>query len=224
MPVPKCESEGASIVLLGSFNPGIFQPAWFGAHGLIRAEEVESATINVIHPEVCAFATGWFSIQVLRDRFVAQASDAGHYLPLCDLVLGVFQLLEHTPFDKMGLNRFLHFRMPSEEQWHAVGDLLAPKEPWRGILKKPGLRSLYIQDAPEEIASGGANVKAVPFIRVEPSLTVLPGVFVEVNKHHEATGTNAARALTEILRSTWKASLDRAERIAEHILTQVAGK
>jgi hypothetical protein len=36
MPVPKCESEGASIVLLGSFNPGIFQPAWFGAHGLIR--------------------------------------------------------------------------------------------------------------------------------------------------------------------------------------------
>jgi len=222
--VSKCESEGASIVLLGSFNPGIFQPAWFGAHGLIRPEEADTATINVIHPEVCAFATSWFSIQVLRDRFVAQASDAGHYLALCDLVLGVFQLLEHTPFDKMGLNRFLHFRMPSEEQWHAVGDLLAPKEPWHGILRRPGLRSLYIQDAPEELASGGTTVKAMPFIRVEPSLAVSPGVFIEVNKHHEATGANTTRALIEILHTTWKASLDNAEQIAHHILKQVAKK
>jgi hypothetical protein len=224
MPVPKCESEGASIVLLGSFNPGIFQPAWFGAHGLIRPEEVDSATINVIHPEVCAFATGWFSIQVLRNQFVAQASDAGHYLPLCDLVLGVFQLLEHTPFDKMGLNRSMHFRMPSEEQWHAVGDLLAPKEPWRGILTKPGLRSLYMQDAAEETTIVGAKVKVVPFIKVEPSVTVVPGVFVDVNKHHEATGATGTRALTEILRSTWKTSLDQAGRIAEHLLAHVTGK
>lgn len=161
---------------------------------------------------------------MLRDRFVAQASDAGHYLALCDLVLGVFQLLEHTPFNKMGLNRFLHFRMPSEEQWHAVGDLLAPKEPWLGILGRPGLRSLYIQDAPEDLASSGAAVKATPFIRVEPSLAVSPGVFVEVNKHHEAAGANTTSALIEILRSTWKSSLDNAERIAHHILTQVVRK
>lgn len=220
--VAKCDSEGASIVLLGSFNPGIFQPAWFGAHELIKPEESESAKINVIHPEVSAFATDWFSIQVLKERFTVQASDPGHYSPLADLVLGLFQLLEHTPFDKMGLNRFLHFRMASEDEWHRVGDLLAPKEPWRAILKKPGLRSLYMQDAPEETTSEGAGVKVVRFVRIEPSQAVHPGVFVEVNRHHETSGTDAARVLMKVLRDTWRPSLDEAQRVAEHLVTQAS--
>ena len=41
---PTCELEGASVVLIGAFNPGIFQPAWLGANKLIRPEEVEAAT------------------------------------------------------------------------------------------------------------------------------------------------------------------------------------
>jgi hypothetical protein len=33
-------------VVLGSFNPAIFQPAWFAKQGLLSAEEANGAEIN----------------------------------------------------------------------------------------------------------------------------------------------------------------------------------
>ena len=36
MNVERPEIKAFSIVLLGDFNPKIFQPAWFSAQGLIR--------------------------------------------------------------------------------------------------------------------------------------------------------------------------------------------
>lgn len=41
----RAEIDGATIVLLGEFNPAIFQPAWFGQNGLIGAQEVKEAKI-----------------------------------------------------------------------------------------------------------------------------------------------------------------------------------
>ena len=41
-PLPKLEEDLASIVLVGSFNPVIFQPAWFAHQGLISESEAAS--------------------------------------------------------------------------------------------------------------------------------------------------------------------------------------
>ena len=38
--------EGVTIVLLGQFNPAIFQPAWLAAENLVRPQEAESAEIE----------------------------------------------------------------------------------------------------------------------------------------------------------------------------------
>ena len=70
---PAIEIEGVSIVLLGDFNPKIFQPAWFAAQELIRKEEAESAEIEVIHPEVVVFSLDWLRIQVTRNRWISEA-------------------------------------------------------------------------------------------------------------------------------------------------------
>src|SRR4051794_20894265 len=137
-----CEIEVASVVLVGKFNPSIFQPAWLAANKLIREGEAEAANIEVIHREVCVFTTDWLNLQVTQTRFAATAVDAVHQGELRDLVLGMFTLLEHTPFDKMGMNRDMHFKMDSREKWHAFGDLLAPKECWTPIMGQPGLRSM----------------------------------------------------------------------------------
>jgi len=118
----KPEISGASIILLGSFNPSIFQPMWFAAHNLISKQEGESAGTRVVHAQVSSFSVGdWLELQVTEERFAASTLQEPSFEPLCDLVLGTFQLLRHTPIQKMGLNREFHFRMSSEKEWNKVG-------------------------------------------------------------------------------------------------------
>jgi len=63
------EIQGQSIVLIGDFNPRIFQPAWFGKEHLIRENEADTATIKIIHPDIVSFSTEWFELDITRDRF-----------------------------------------------------------------------------------------------------------------------------------------------------------
>jgi len=142
MPQLKPEIEGQSIVFLGSFNPKIFQPAWLANQQLIREEEAESATIEIIHQRIVVLSTDWFKLHVTSERFQLSTRHVHYYEPLRDLALGIFRILRHTPIEMMGLNRDLHFQMPSEKSWHKVGHRLAPKEPWNEVLKNPGMRSL----------------------------------------------------------------------------------
>lgn len=169
--------DRASVVLIGRFNPAIFQPAWLASHGLIRSEEAEHAKGLVFSPEVASFTAEWLVMQVTSERFEAHTDDPAHAQPLRDLVLSIFGLLEHTPVEKMGINRHLHYQLESEERWHRLGHLLAPKDIWNNVLSDPGLRSLTVSghgaDAP------GARVQVV----VEPSAKFHPGVYISVNEH-----------------------------------------
>ena len=131
MPEPALESTTASIVLLGAFNPRIFQPEWFSRQHLLPQSEVDAANIQIIHQQVAQFDTERFVFQVTDDRLVAATKPSTVSGPLRDLVAGTFYVLEHTPVQAIGLNRQMHFAMPSEEAWHQLGDRLAPKEAWR---------------------------------------------------------------------------------------------
>src|SRR5437867_10843081 len=117
------EIEGVSIVMLGSFNPAIFQPHWLGAQHLIRPEEAENAKIRAIQAEVADFSTEWFELQVLQNRFQILSKDPRQYGPLRDLAAAIFALLSHTPVRALGMNRSFHFKMPSLEAWHGIGHL-----------------------------------------------------------------------------------------------------
>ena len=105
MSQPTLELEGISIVFLGSFNPQIFQPAWFSAEGLLRKEEAEAIEINVIHREIVSFQSSWLQLQVRSNQFILSTEDSSFYEPLRDLALGTFQLLRHTPIQKMGIKQ-----------------------------------------------------------------------------------------------------------------------
>ena len=121
------EYEAAIMVMVGAFNPTIFQPRWLGAQQLIRPEEAEHAKIVTIQPEVADFSTEWFQMQVLQNRFTLNTTDPGHYSALRDLAIAICTLLPHTPVSAIGINRAFHFQMPSNKAWHGIGDLLAPK-------------------------------------------------------------------------------------------------
>ena len=215
MSPPKPEIEGVGIVLVGAFNPRIFQPAWFAAENLIREEEAQAAKIELIHRQVTIFSLDWLHLQVTDEQFVVTTTQSSFYEPLRDLVLGTFRLLRHTPIRMMGLNRDCHFRMPSEEAWHTFGHRLTPKEPWAGILKEPGMRSLTMEGLRPD------NLKGYIRVRVEPSVRVHPGVFINVNDHYEvkdATTVRGCDEIIDILDHEWQSSLGRSAEIAALLL------
>jgi hypothetical protein len=211
------EDEGASIVLLGSFNPAIFQPRWLGAQGLIRPEEAENAKITLIQAEVADFSTEWFQLQVLQNRFQIVCSDPRQYAPLRDLCASVFDILPHTPVTALGLTRLFHFRMPSVDSWHAIGHLLAPKETWDPILKAPGLLSMRIEGRRKDSHGGVLRIK------VEPSVKVQFGVFIEVNEEFKAPDGNSdgAQWVPTPLSENWDDLLSYSETVADHLLSLV---
>lgn len=220
MTAPSLEMEGTEIVLIGNFNPKIVQPAWLASEGLVPKGEAEVAKLHIVHPELTSFSLGWVSVQVTTDRFVATTDRTDCYEPCRDLVQGIFQLLKYTPVATMGINRNMHYRMASEEDWHAVGHKLAPKAQWEGILAQPGLKSLLMQGQRPD------DHKGFVFVRVEPSAKVRPGVYVNVNDHYDRPhddDTAGCSDMMNILRTCWSASVTRALRMGHSVVGIDAG-
>jgi len=206
------------VILVGSFNPAIFQPSWFARQGLIPDEEADSATINIIHQQVASFETPAFKVQVLPERFEVTAVGRPFTDLVRDLAYGTFTILSHTPVRMLGMNNFAHFRARSEEAWHGLGHYLAPKEFWEPLLKNPGMQTLTIRGQRDDDLLGYVDV------RVEPSAVVTPnGVFAFVNDHVQLKEEerDGARILMETLQEKWGKATGRAGRIITTIRAKV---
>jgi hypothetical protein len=141
---PDVTEDEIGVVLLGDFNPKIYQPAWFASEGLIRPSEADNAKIQIVHADLAIFSTDWFVLQVARDRFSATIKALAYRAHLRDLVLGTFHKLLHTPLMQMGINCATRVRFKSDDDWHAFGHFLVPKCPWKGILSTPGMRAVHV--------------------------------------------------------------------------------
>ena len=211
------EREGASIMMVGSFNPSIFQPHWLATKGLIRTEEAEAATIAIIQEQVADFKTEWFQMQVLQNRFLIHTLDATHYSPVRDLAAGIFSLLSHTPISRIVIGRAFHFKMESTDDWHRVGNALAPKEFWNPLIDLAGLRSMTIQGRRKGVDDG------LLFVKTEPSVPVKDGVFIEVTEEHKLSEGDEANAewVPVRLNKHWDAMMEYAEDVARGLLREV---
>jgi hypothetical protein len=208
------EISSAIVVLLGSFNPKIFQPEWFARHELLPQGEADAAEIKLIIPQVCHFETERFIVQVTEQQFIAGTKPNANSAPLRDLVQGAFFILEHTPVGAMGINHLMHFATGSEQNWHRIGDRLAPKDGWNEVLEgRPGLSSMTIltnKDAPP-----GAQFR----IKVEPSIAVPLGVYFETNEHYPGPEKDSLKGLMGVLNDRWEESQVYATKVVEHIFT-----
>jgi hypothetical protein len=218
MNIDQPDLRGFSIVLLGDFNPKIFQPAWFSAQKLIREMEYETADIRVVHSEITDFLLEWCQVTVTRDRFVAQGSQEPYEI-IRDLVVGAFKILTHTPISKFGINTEVHYRVESEDVWHHFGDLLSPKERWSEVINMPGMRSITMEESKRKDGRKG-------YIRVtvEPSVRVHPGVYFKVNDHYEGNpkdGEGCSEILA-ILEDVWTSSRDRSDAIIQSLAERIA--
>lgn len=213
---PVLKIEGRTIVLVGSFNPAIFQPAWFGNNNLLRAEEVSAAADDqlIVTRQVVRFHAGGFDIAVTEDRFTVASSDAALFIPLRDLVVGTFRLLEHTPINQLGMNRHTHYLMPSQEDYRDFGHFLVPKAPWSEIVDDPGVQSLKITSKRREGDGTRFNIK------VEPSSRVPFGVFFDTNDHYERSGPDGSREIIDLVEKNWSSTNEFSSKVEQSLIEQ----
>lgn len=213
----KTPIEAHNIILRGDFNPKIFQPAWFGNEGLITESEAESANIQIIHQEVTIFSLNWLQFEVSRDRVKASTTQTAYYEVLRDLIIGTFSILRHTPIYMLGINYDFHIKLNTREEWHNIGNALAPKKYWDNILMRPGTRSLTIEGERDDEYDGYFRVK------IEPSTQIDPGIFFNMNDHYQVKEPDnlGADYILNILQSQWNVSKTKSYSTYKNVINSV---
>ena len=208
------EIEGANIVLIGTFEPAVLQPEWFATQGLISHEETYVATIQMNRQDSVAFTTDLFEVKAKRDQLLVGTTHGPSFERLTDVVSGVLALLQ-PDIAKVGINRDTHFALPTVEAWREIARRLAPPDSWDLLLPNPGMRSLAIQGSRPDREPGAV------LVRVEPSVRVRPGIYIQVNDHFEVSETPSPEGRAEAARlvvETWGRSMTQAETICRHLL------
>ncbi|MCK8484321.1 hypothetical protein MUY21_09760 [Aliiroseovarius sp. S2029] len=198
-----------SIVLLGSFNPSIFHPAWFAQNEVISKEHAGTSEVDVIHNEVASVTLGnQIRVTCEAKRFQVEASKAPEIL-LLDLVSKVFgDLLPHSRVQSFGINKSVHFRASSPEKRTEIGRMFAPTDPWGEFGKRiqssegeqvGGLMSLRMREIKnDEDTTGSLEARIEP----SPLLDRRSGVFVAVNRHFDIRdykeGSGAIQAIRKL--------------------------
>lgn len=221
------EDFGSQINILGNFNPPVISPNWLRSNELIGQDDekyaMESKSL-AITPDISRFETEWFWIQVINTQFILNSK--GPVTPtIMDLAIGIFTLLAHTPLTAIGLNSFGHFKMSSVDEFHKVGDVLAPKNIWKSFYPESdgntvGLQEMSIEICPwkREEARTNAPVRRVS---IGISNKVPLGVQFTFN-HHFPISSETKRPTTdiaiEIIRTNWSSSMSEAQSLFTHVV------
>lgn len=223
----------SSLVAVGAFNPAIFSPDWLERNSLIGKDDADTAREGqslLISHQVTAFETKWFALQVVENQFSLTSKDA--LSPAFkDLAVGIFQLVPHTPVTAVGLNFLAHFKMPSEAEYHLVGDKLAPKDIWSDLYPEEvaGLADITIRV--QRGGRGGEPLKSKDEkrIAVQPSAKIKYGVYFSYNDHHDVSvadenGQRPAERVASIIDNEWESSMKDALRVFDAVLSKTLGK
>lgn len=222
--MPEPDLSGASIVLLGSFNPAIVHPRWLAEKGLLSQEAASFASGQrssqqpmIMTPQFTTFSADWLTVQVRQEQLILMTVEEGRDVDLRDFAEGLMSLLPETPVDAMGLNYDAHFRATSQEAWHEFGDRFLPKDVWEGVfpagpwIARPTGQFVGMRSAIAEVHREPEKIPG--FVRVElaPSVRVLPhGIYCGINCHYalqqDGGQRGAAGQYASVLASEWSAA------------------
>lgn len=100
----KYESSGCTFVLLGNFQPAIFQPKWLATKGLFSESEAEIAEIFAISKNLSIFSVAYIKFECFDNRLVISTPYENRFEVARDLVVGLISLLPDMIVDKLGIN------------------------------------------------------------------------------------------------------------------------
>lgn len=203
--------EARSLVLIGNFNPLIFQPSWLSLKNLIQEEEAESANIEVIHPEITKFDIGdWLKVEVTVNRCSFSTAKEPYFDPMKDLVLSIFQILRETPMSAFGINNTFNLTLQNIDNYFKFGKALTPLDIWDENVKEPRLLRLDITED-QRTDSLKRN------ITIRPSNQKL-GVSVNINNDYEIK--NAA-SIVDVLNKNWDKESSNSRQIVDNLLKKI---
>lgn len=229
----KIASERAqySIVLVGNFNPAMFQPEWFGKNDIISPEEIDVARNQkikdslIVSPQLTLFKTSQLNIRVEQNRFEVIA-EKDPLVSIIDFVSKTFNYLGGFDIKAFGFNFSAHYKIGDKETYQRIADNLAPKKFWKTLLKdevtgidrKSGLAAIQMQKTKENL-NGYYNVI------LQPSAFVHPGVFMSCNDHSEQQQDNySAEEAVEIIASSYEDSFAFMKKIQLDVLDEAMKK
>jgi len=208
----KPEYKTVTVVLIGNFNPLMFQPQWFGKNEIINQSEVDAIVSNqpksfLIAPNFTIFETSQLQIQVQENRF----SVIGMKESFCivkDVVKKTFEKLESMPITAMGINTAAHFDIPEISIYHKFGDMLSPKAIWKTLLgdnisgdnRTGGLMRMQMTNYKDN-KSGEFNVT------VERSARFSSGIFINCNDHYQFDENSDAETVMQKLEENFDLSI-----------------
>jgi hypothetical protein len=224
------EILNSSIIAVGDFNPAIFSPDWLERNELIGkgdadvAREGDQGRPLLVSHQVTTLETDWFALQVLENQFSLTTKET--LSPAFkDLAVGIFQLLPHTPVTAVGLNFFAHFRLSGTDEYHRLGDVLAPKDIWNSLYpnETPGLAALTIQ-VKHETRDALSEPKDQKRISIQPSHQIKFGIFLLYNDHRDVSAAadknvTPAELVAAVIDKEWESSWKDAVRVFDALLT-----
>lgn len=196
------ERKQYSIVLIGEFNPVMFQPEWFSKNGIIAPEEVDFARNQtstcpiIVTPQLTLFKTSQFNVKIEQKRFQVVA-DKEPLIAIKDFVLKTFEKLGGFIIKAFGFNFSAHYNVVDKETYQKIGDRLAPKDYWGSLLgdevdgvdRKSGLTGIEMRKTKSD---GTGHISVL----LQPSSFIQPGVFMNCNNH---TNLNDEDSMAEIV-------------------------
>lgn len=227
---PTLEIFGSQINILGNFNPSVITPSWLRTNELIGAEDERSAMESeslAITPEISRFETEWFWMQVVSAQFVVNSK--GPVTPaIKDLVIGIFSLLGHTPLNAIGLNSLAHYKIYSIDEYHKIGDVLAPKTIWNSFYPESDSQTVGLQNMTIQVNSWkrGQSETNSPLRRISlsPSNSIPNAIHLTLNHHfpiiQEGKKRNSVDDAIEIIEKSWQESMDEAKDLFIGVIRQ----
>lgn len=220
----------SSIVLLGNFNPAIFHPAWLEKFKILPIQETQWALGE--KPKTKEFTSGkeqiiiqevpplsvkqdkahlqFLSLRIMVEpnRFICNTVDRTKFTLIKEVVLKIFEILNHTPITGIGINfdGHLEFKDPCDK---ILKDLFAKRDAdfskIMGDDYKITGRFIFFGDLSKTT------------LKLEPSNKLENGISYNINFHRDVKSQEAEVAM-ELLREHYSRDMERITKLMKDLL------
>jgi hypothetical protein len=101
------EEKQLNVVIIGNFNPRIFQPHWFASNEIISEADltyIQEQSNILVHKQISQFQSSWFVFEVTETRLQIISTQEAYFEMILDFLVATFSILIHTPIQQMGIN------------------------------------------------------------------------------------------------------------------------
>jgi hypothetical protein len=217
-PPHELEIGGSTIVLLGAFNPRIFQPMWFEARGLLADVDVDPNSL-VLTDGFVSFETGVVSVFCARDRCQFATTDKTPTPDIIrDLAVGTFTLLGETPVWEVGVNHATHIPR-QRRRWDDVVAQFGDPQKSLVLLTDQALQTVALV-APRDDGREGQRT-----VQLQPSARLEEGVWFTMNDHVvvypvDARESIGAKEAVEAMEGIWDSSRELSDEIHNRLASR----